>query len=77
MASNMKAVVFHGKNDLRFEDVPVPDVKDGQVKVKLMRKLLVRVLSAKAFISDSAIMVRNMWNGRVVGIRQFDRSNIC
>lgn len=34
MASNMKAVVFHGKNDLRFEDVPVPDVKDGQVKIR-------------------------------------------
>jgi hypothetical protein len=33
MASTMKAVVFHGKNDLRFEDVPIPAVKAGQVKV--------------------------------------------
>jgi threonine dehydrogenase-like Zn-dependent dehydrogenase len=38
MGSTMKAVVFHGKNDLRFEDVPIPDVKKGQVKVCKQRE---------------------------------------
>jgi threonine dehydrogenase-like Zn-dependent dehydrogenase len=33
MAPTMKAVVFHGKGDLRFEDVPIPSVNKGQVKV--------------------------------------------
>ncbi|KAF2768070.1 GroES-like protein [Teratosphaeria nubilosa] len=30
----MKAVVFHGKEDLRFEDVPEPSCGPGQIKVK-------------------------------------------
>lgn len=30
----MKAVRFHGKEDLRFEDIPEPLVGPGQVKVK-------------------------------------------
>ncbi|KAF1962864.1 sorbitol dehydrogenase [Byssothecium circinans] len=30
----MKAVRFHGQNDLRFEDIPVPKVKAGQVKIR-------------------------------------------
>jgi threonine dehydrogenase-like Zn-dependent dehydrogenase len=34
----MKAVVFHGKGDLRFEDVPIPSVKKGQVKVSREEK---------------------------------------
>jgi len=34
MAETMKAVRFHGKGDLRYEDIPVPPVKKGQVKVK-------------------------------------------
>jgi threonine dehydrogenase-like Zn-dependent dehydrogenase len=34
MANTMKAVRFHGKKDLRYEDIPVPDVKKGQVKLK-------------------------------------------
>jgi len=34
MAETMKAVRFHGKNDLRYEDIPIPEVKKGQVKVK-------------------------------------------
>jgi hypothetical protein len=33
MAQTMKALRFHGQKDLRFEDIPVPEVKDGQVKV--------------------------------------------
>lgn len=37
MSSNMKAVVFHGKGDLKYEDVPIPPVKDGQVKVGLVK----------------------------------------
>ncbi|KAF2446847.1 sorbitol dehydrogenase [Karstenula rhodostoma CBS 690.94] len=32
--ATMKAVRFHGQHDLRFEDIPVPTVKKGQVKVK-------------------------------------------
>jgi threonine dehydrogenase-like Zn-dependent dehydrogenase len=34
MAETMKAVRFHGKNDLRYENIPIPEVKKGQVKVK-------------------------------------------
>lgn len=30
----MKAVRFHGQRDLRLEDVPVPELKKGQVKLK-------------------------------------------
>lgn len=33
MTETMKALRFHGKQDLRLEDVPVPAVKEGQVKV--------------------------------------------
>lgn len=33
MVSMMKAVRFHGQKDLRIEDIPVPEVKKGQVKV--------------------------------------------
>ncbi|KAL5116203.1 hypothetical protein ACEQ8H_005868 [Pleosporales sp. CAS-2024a] len=38
MASNserhMNALRFHGKNHLRYQKIPIPDVKPGQVKVK-------------------------------------------
>src|ERR1700753_1248702 len=30
----MKAVRFHGKEDLRFEDIPEPQVGKGQIKVQ-------------------------------------------
>ncbi|PSN68952.1 sorbitol dehydrogenase [Corynespora cassiicola Philippines] len=30
----MKAVRFHGKNDLRYEEIPVPKVGKGQVKLR-------------------------------------------
>jgi 2-desacetyl-2-hydroxyethyl bacteriochlorophyllide A dehydrogenase len=30
----MNALRFHGKHDLRFEEIPIPEVKAGQVKVK-------------------------------------------
>ena len=30
----MNALRFHGKNDLRYETIPIPQVKAGQVKVK-------------------------------------------
>lgn len=30
----MKAVRFHGKESLKYEDIPVPIVGPGQVKVK-------------------------------------------
>jgi threonine dehydrogenase-like Zn-dependent dehydrogenase len=33
MTSTMKALRFHGKRDLRLEDIPIPEVKEGQVKV--------------------------------------------
>jgi len=34
MASTMKAVRYHGEKDLRYEDIAVPEVKKGQVKVR-------------------------------------------
>lgn len=30
----MKALRFHGQRDLRFEDIPVPKVGKGQVKLR-------------------------------------------
>jgi threonine dehydrogenase-like Zn-dependent dehydrogenase len=30
----MNALRFHGQNDLRFEKIPIPQVKAGQVKIK-------------------------------------------
>lgn len=30
----MNALRFHGQHDLRFERIPIPKVKAGQVKVK-------------------------------------------
>lgn len=33
MGETMQAVRFHGKGDLRYEQVPVPAVEKGQVKV--------------------------------------------
>jgi hypothetical protein len=38
MTHLMKAVRFHGKGDLRFEDIPIPAVDKG--KVKVIAKLL-------------------------------------
>lgn len=32
--ATMKAVRFHGKNDLRYEEIPVPKVGKGQVKLR-------------------------------------------
>ncbi|KAF2460517.1 chaperonin 10-like protein [Lineolata rhizophorae] len=34
MVSTMKAVRFHGQKDLRLEDIPVPTLKKGFVKVR-------------------------------------------
>ena len=33
MAQTMKAVRLHGAKDLRLDEVPIPEVKPGQVKV--------------------------------------------
>ena len=33
MTSTMKAIRLHGKKDLRLDEIPIPEVKDGQVKV--------------------------------------------
>jgi hypothetical protein len=30
----MNALRFHGQNDLRYEKIPIPQIKAGQVKVK-------------------------------------------
>ena len=30
----MNALRFHGQNDLRYEKIPIPDVKPDQVKIK-------------------------------------------
>jgi threonine dehydrogenase-like Zn-dependent dehydrogenase len=30
----MDALRFHGQHDLRFEKIPIPQVKPGQVKIK-------------------------------------------
>jgi hypothetical protein len=38
MSPTMKALRFHGQKDLRYEDVPLPEVKDGQVKVSYTHK---------------------------------------
>lgn len=35
MASTMKAIRYYGKKDLRYEDIPVPEVKKGEVKVRV------------------------------------------
>ena len=32
--ASMNAVRFHGKNDLRYEKIPIPEVKAGQVKIR-------------------------------------------
>jgi (R,R)-butanediol dehydrogenase/meso-butanediol dehydrogenase/diacetyl reductase len=31
----MRAAVFHGRRDIRLEDVPEPEVRPGSVKVKV------------------------------------------
>jgi D-arabinose 1-dehydrogenase-like Zn-dependent alcohol dehydrogenase len=31
---SMNALRFHGQNDLRYEKIPIPRVKAGQVKIK-------------------------------------------
>lgn len=33
-SGTMKAVRFHGKNDLRYEDIPNPTCGKGQIKIK-------------------------------------------
>ena len=33
--STMKAVVYYGKNDLRLEQVPVPEIGPGELLVKI------------------------------------------
>jgi D-arabinose 1-dehydrogenase-like Zn-dependent alcohol dehydrogenase len=30
----MNALRFHGQHDLRYEKIPIPQVKSGQVKIK-------------------------------------------
>lgn len=35
MKDLMKAAVFHGKHDVRVENVPIPEVKDNEVLVKV------------------------------------------
>ena len=32
----MLAAVYHGPNDLRIEDVPVPNIGDGEILVKVI-----------------------------------------
>jgi len=31
----MKASVYYGKNDIRFEDLPVPEIEDGDILLKM------------------------------------------
>lgn len=35
----MRAVVFHGPGDLRYEDLPIPEPRDGEVLVKIQTAL--------------------------------------
>ena len=35
MEKTMKAAVLHAVNDLRYEDVPMPEVKEGEVLLKV------------------------------------------
>ena len=49
----MKAAVLHGKGDMRYEDIPEPDVLPGTVKIKVMASGICgsdipRVLEGKA-----------------------------
>jgi len=34
MAGTMKALRYHGRKDLRVDDIPIPECQPGQVKVK-------------------------------------------
>jgi hypothetical protein len=54
----MKALRFHGAKDLRLDDVPIPALQDGYVKV-----------SPSCIASDGVVtsaaqtcLDRNMWN---------------
>lgn len=35
MKKMMKAAVLHAKNDIRYEDYPMPEVGPGQVKIRV------------------------------------------
>src|SRR5262252_851338 len=35
IASTMKAVVYHGQNDVRLETVPLPEIGPGEILVKV------------------------------------------
>lgn len=35
MKAMMKAAVFHGKHDIRVENIPVPQIKEDEVLVKV------------------------------------------
>ncbi len=39
----MKAARYYGPGDIRIEDIPVPPLKDGQVKIKVRSELQVAV----------------------------------
>jgi L-iditol 2-dehydrogenase len=32
----MKASVYHGPDDIRVEDVPVPEIADGEILIKVL-----------------------------------------
>jgi len=36
MSNTMKAAVYHGPNDIRFEDVPVPDLGPSEIIIKVL-----------------------------------------
>ena len=48
----MKAVRFHGQHDLRYEDVPIPQVGKDQVKIRLAWVGILRKLAAVTMLTS-------------------------
>jgi hypothetical protein len=46
---SMNAVRFHGKHDLRYEEIPIPDIKPGQVKIKPEQRVIGDIQKLREF----------------------------
>lgn len=58
----MQAVRFHGKGDLRYEQIPIPAVGKGQVKVET----LIQTFNSRTdTYADQTILGRNLRDGYV------------
>jgi L-iditol 2-dehydrogenase len=70
-AAVMKAAVLHAKNDLRYEDYPMPDIQPGTVKVRVRSSGICgsdipRVLEDAAFFYP--IVLGHEFSGEVVEV---------